>query len=241
MIYNTDPQFVDADGADNIAGTPDDNLRLGFDSPAIDKGTDSGCPTTDLDNLLRPADGDGNGIATCDMGAFEAGTMICDEDTSTYSFPHQSNVSIQVIVRENLACLYVDEMGLNHPNATPGIQTGRYWLIRALQSDKKTGAAGYTVNLTLPADFTPGGNDKVCRYTGSGNVWDCAMNSYTSNTITRDGINQLSDWAVGKSVGPTAVRLTNFRAVSAPSLIVWLLPAALAIALFYTKKWLAEP
>jgi len=238
---DANPLFVDAKGADNIAGTLDDNLRLGFDSPAIDKGTDSGCPTTDLDNLLRPADGDGNGIATCDMGAFEAGTMICDEDTSTYSFPHQSNVSIQVIVRENLACLYVDEMGLNHPNATPGIQTGRYWLIRALQSDKKTGAAGYTVNLTLPADFTPSGNDKVCRYTGSGTVWDCAMNSYTSNTITRDGINQLSDWAVGKSVGPTAVRLTNFRAVSAPSLIVWLLPAALAIALFYTKKWLAEP
>lgn len=33
-----DPLFVDADGADNIVGTPDDDLRLSAGSPAIDAG-----------------------------------------------------------------------------------------------------------------------------------------------------------------------------------------------------------
>ncbi|NOT00294.1 MAG: hypothetical protein HOP29_06665 [Phycisphaerales bacterium] len=35
---NTDPLFADADGADNTAGTPDDDLRLTSGSPAIDAG-----------------------------------------------------------------------------------------------------------------------------------------------------------------------------------------------------------
>ena len=40
-------------------------------SPAIDTGNPSTCPTTDQRGRLRPADGDGNGSAICDMGAFE--------------------------------------------------------------------------------------------------------------------------------------------------------------------------
>ncbi len=37
---NADPLFVDADGSDNVPGTPDDNVRLSAGSPAIDRGSD---------------------------------------------------------------------------------------------------------------------------------------------------------------------------------------------------------
>lgn len=184
------------------------NLRLGFGSPAIETGTNSGCPTTDLDGLPRPTDGNGDGTATCDMGAYEAGTMICGVSAgNNYTFGDQSGVNIFVGIQGGLDCLYVDEMGLNHPHATTGIQTGRYWLIRGLQADKQTDAADYGVNLTLPTTFTPDANDKVCRYTGSGQVWDCGASSYTSNTITRNGVIAFSDWAAGDNVGPTAITL----------------------------------
>jgi hypothetical protein len=40
-------------------------------SPVIDQGSPSVCPATDQLGLSRPMDGDGNGSAICDMGAFE--------------------------------------------------------------------------------------------------------------------------------------------------------------------------
>jgi hypothetical protein len=222
-IINQDPLFVDADGPDNTWGTADDDPRLGFGSPAIDVGTNSGCPSTDLDGLPSPNDGDADGTATCDMGAYEAGEMVCSvSQGSTYTFANQSGVSIQITtLGPNLVCLYVDEMEISHPNATTGIQTGCYWLIRGLQSDKTTDATGFTVTLTLPVSFTPDANDKVCRYTGSGQVWDCAQSSFDAGgkTVTRAGVNGFSDWAAGNNVGneggPTAVTLSSFTACSA--------------------------
>jgi len=49
---SADPMFVDADGPDNIVGTPDDNLRLSPGSPAIDAGMNSrlGTDGGDIDN-----------------------------------------------------------------------------------------------------------------------------------------------------------------------------------------------
>jgi hypothetical protein len=208
------------DGGNNIDANPlfvntgNGNLRLNFGSPAIDTGTNTNCPTIDLDGLPRPTDGNADGTATCDMGAYEAGTMICSvAQGNTYTFGDQSNVSIYITTIGNLACLYVDELRVHHANATAGLKTGRYWIIRGLQSDKQTDATNFTVNVTLPTFFVPDNNDKVCRYTGTGQVWNCAMSAYTSNSITRNGVTVLaSDWAAGNQVGPTAVSLRSLTA-----------------------------
>ncbi len=52
---DADPQFVDADGLDDVVGTPDDNLRLASTSPAIDAGDNAALPPDSLD-----LDGDGD-------------------------------------------------------------------------------------------------------------------------------------------------------------------------------------
>jgi hypothetical protein len=67
-IIDADPRFVDADGADNIPGTVDDDLRLQSTSPALNVGTNAALPgsaTSDLGGQPRIVQG------VVDLGAYE--------------------------------------------------------------------------------------------------------------------------------------------------------------------------
>jgi predicted outer membrane repeat protein len=66
-ITNTNPLLGPL--RDNGGDTFTHSLLNG--SPAIDAGADSGCPATDQRGSTRPADGDKDGTATCDIGAYE--------------------------------------------------------------------------------------------------------------------------------------------------------------------------
>jgi predicted outer membrane repeat protein len=66
-LSDTDPQLGPL--ADN--GGPTDTHALLAGSPAIDAGTNDRCPLTDQRGVARPQDGDGDGKAFCDMGAYE--------------------------------------------------------------------------------------------------------------------------------------------------------------------------
>jgi hypothetical protein len=64
---SSDPKFLDPASRD---------YRLRGRSPAVDAGTNTGAPTTDLRGLARPLDGNGDGVAVTDMGAFEFGKIF---------------------------------------------------------------------------------------------------------------------------------------------------------------------
>lgn len=75
-----DPLFIDADGADDLTGTEDDDLHLSPNSPLIDAGDNNGVPAdilTDLDGNPRFVDDpntpdSGTGTAPIvDLGAYE--------------------------------------------------------------------------------------------------------------------------------------------------------------------------
>ena len=74
---DADPLFMDADGADNVAGTADDNLRPQPGSLVIDAGMNAAVPagvTTDLDGAPRIVN------SVVDMGAYEFRPWYVDDD-----------------------------------------------------------------------------------------------------------------------------------------------------------------
>ena len=51
-------------------------------SPAIDMGDDAQCPATDARGIARPYDGDGDTVASCDIGAVETRNQFSVADTT---------------------------------------------------------------------------------------------------------------------------------------------------------------
>lgn len=70
---DTPPGFVDADGADNLAGNLDDDVRLLATSPCIDAADTTAVAGTDRAGMPRRLDGNLDGALRADMGAHEYG------------------------------------------------------------------------------------------------------------------------------------------------------------------------
>jgi len=66
-LPNTDPLL----GPFQDNGGPTWTRALLPNSPAIDAGDDTQCPPTDQRGVYRPLDGNGDGLAVCDMGSYE--------------------------------------------------------------------------------------------------------------------------------------------------------------------------
>jgi len=188
-------------------------FALQLDSPAIDAGDAATCASASIGGLDQR--GQIRDDLQCDLGAFELKYVDSPTVTKavsgagTYTF---GPTLIKIVVNNTGACLTgitIQRYNANHPNATSAIQTGHWWEITPVGC-----TSGFNVDLTLPTDFTPDANSKVCRWNsgGPGSQWDCAVNSSTASSITRNGVTGFSQWAAGNNSGPTAITLNSLTA-----------------------------
>jgi len=73
-LLDLDPEI----GELNIQGGTTATHALRRTSPARDQGLTSHCAAADQRGFMRPTDGDGDGSAACDSGAYEAEAVPLD-------------------------------------------------------------------------------------------------------------------------------------------------------------------
>lgn len=108
-----------------------------------------------------------------------------------------TGASANVTTAGSLSQVQVDRVDQNQPSSNTLTATGRYWTITP------TGA-GYTVDLTLLRPAVVTSNALACRNGVS--EWNCTCSSATATTVTRNGVTQFSDWAVGMGASVTSIQ-----------------------------------
>jgi hypothetical protein len=210
--------------ADN--GGPTLSHLPGAGSAAIDwvpnGGTCVAGTTTDQRSVVRGVD-----PASCDSGAIEADTTPAYRQCSLSVGPTYNmgqGVYLKINTPGSLGCVTITHYSTNHPNATPALQTGKYWNIDG------AGATGFNVALTLPDTVAA---PVICKYLGVGTDWNCNRNFQVDNggSVTCGSVTSFSDWTVGDGP-PTAVKLDYFGISQGSGLAgLGLLGAAVAIAM----------
>lgn len=121
--FASTPGDGDLINADPMLGPLKDNggntLTHGLpkDSPAIDAGNNTGCPTQDQRGIARPQDGDGNGLSRCDIGAFE----LQPGAVGTFSLvPRESEVDVGERLRLVLTWTVPAPKGVDGLEVGPG-------------------------------------------------------------------------------------------------------------------------
>ena len=164
-------------------------------SPALDTGDDSSCPNNDQRGSIRPFDGDEDGTANCDIGAFELANFTTDLQISNMFAPDEvfkgDEFTVEVTVFNNTAnpdtnvVLVTDALPsgvtlVGTPTSTVGTCAVNAGVVTCTIGDL-AGTSSATVTLTLSAATV---GDAVITATVSGDNPDTTNTANNTHSVT---------------------------------------------------------
>ena len=195
---NTDPLLVDLADNGGLTEThliPHSAVSGAVDSPAVDAGDDGTCPNNDQRGSIRPADGDGDDTANCDIGAFELANFTTDLQISNMFAPDEvfkgDEFTVEVTVFNNTAnpdtnvVLVTDALPsgvtlVGTPTSTVGTCAVNAGVVTCTIGDL-AGTSSATVTLTLSAATV---GDAVITATVSGDNPDTTNTANNTHSVT---------------------------------------------------------
>ena len=223
---NTDPLFTDADGADNIAGTEDDDLSLQSGSPAIDAASSSvaNYPSTDLAGIARsgapdvgayefyvnslPTISTGNSISIAEnsISVVQVSASDSDGDSLSYSITGGADQSLFTINSSTGLLSFITAVDYENPSDSGG---DNVYELQVAVSDG-TGSSSLTFQVTVSDVYeAPASTDSDANFTVSGgqfgapyfNFADGAGQTpdFTTEPLYRGATYQFSDSGVSGS------------------------------------------
>ncbi|MCP4698935.1 MAG: hypothetical protein GY862_19085 [Gammaproteobacteria bacterium] len=136
-------------------GGPVQTMALELGSPAIDAGDDAACLSEDQRGLVRPRDGDGDGTAACDIGAFELVPPLSVELSVSADTGSEADTSV-INVTATTSAAVTDDQSLTLTVTGTGITSVDYSLSNPVITIPDGAASGSVAIMIIDDDLMEG-------------------------------------------------------------------------------------
>jgi hypothetical protein len=183
-------------------------------SPAIDHGNNSGCPATDQRGVARPVDGDNDGAATCDLGAFEARNQLT---ISGVSVTEGNSGATDAVFTVTLSPTSTQAVSVDYATADGTAAAGSDYTAASNTLNFAPGQATRTITISILGDTDDEPDENFLVNLSNAVNADILIGQGNGAIIDDDGLSALSIHDVSVNEGDTGSSTATFTVSLSPA------------------------
>jgi hypothetical protein len=183
-------------------------------SPAIDHGDNNGCPAADQRGVARPVDGDNDGTATCDMGAFEARNQLTINNVTV---TEGNSGTTNAIFTVTLSPTSTQTISVDYATANGTATSGSDYTAASSTLNFAPGQSTRTVTVSVLGDTNDEPDENFLVNLSNAVNADIITGQGTGTIIDDDGLSALSIDDVSVNEGDSGSRTATFTVSLSPA------------------------